>query len=399
MSEISTHKEERIAEYLVVFYSIIEKDNQFETIKERADVLNRIIPSDVIDLVDILVKQKLSPEIIKMGIAKFLTLVSRRMKDIPYTPPKKGSYLDCMIRNNEEMESHLNAIRLLIKDFNIDPNDSYIKEELRIIFKDLSVFTNYYTIKENVLFPFIERKWENFRCLHIMWSMHDDVRRNLKDMDVLLNEPQIDIKLFNKLIGEIFLHMLSIKFREERILFPVLEDSLPEAELTTLMQESAKIGFPYYQPEIHSGIKKESKPVDNKTVDLGSGTLTIEQIKLIFNHLPVDITYVDENDKVCYFSSPKKRIFPRTTGIIGREVSNCHPPESVHIVEQIIEAFRKGEKNEASFWIHMKEDFVLIQYFALRDESGNYKGVIEVSQKIDEISQLEGEQRLLDWVI
>ena len=106
---------------------------------------------------------------------------------------------------------------------------------------------------------------------------------------------------------------------------------------------------------------------------------------------------MDENNKVRYFSSPKTRVFPRAKSIIGRDVRNCHPPSSVHIVEEIIEEFRKGNREKASFWINMGEMFVLIQYFAVRDKTGNYCGVVEVSQEINEIRNLEGEQRLLDW--
>lgn len=95
--------------------------------------------------------------------------------------------------------------------------------------------------------------------------------------------------------------------------------------------------------------------------------------------MPVDITYVDEHDKVRYFSTPKKRIFPRSPAVIGRDVKNCHPPESVHIVEKIVESFKSGEKEKAEFWIQFKGQFILIQYFALKDKTGNYKGVIEVA--------------------
>ena len=131
--------------------------------------------------------------------------------------------------------------------------------------------------------------------------------------------------------------------------------------------------------------------------NLGTGILSTEQIKLIFNHLPVDITFVDEHNKVKYFSSPTKRIFPRTVAIIGRDVSNCHPKESVHVVEEIVDSFRNGEKSQADFWIKMRGEFILIQYFAVRDAQGDYRGVIEVSQEVSEIRALEGEKRLLDW--
>ena len=132
-------------------------------------------------------------------------------------------------------------------------------------------------------------------------------------------------------------------------------------------------------------------------IDLETGLVSIEQIKLLFNHLPVDLTFVDENNKVVYFSTPKKRIFPRTKAIIGRDVHNCHPPESVHVVEKIVESFRAGKKDVASFWINMKGQKLLIQYFAIRDEYQNYKGVVEVSQEITDIQQLKGEKKLLDW--
>jgi DUF438 domain-containing protein len=103
-----------------------------------------------------------------------------------------------------------------------------------------------------------------------------------------------------------------------------------------------------------------------------------------------------EHGKVCFFSAPKKRIFPRTTAVLGREVQNCHPPESVHVVLKIVDSFRSGEKDSATFWIRMKGKMILIQYFAVRDASGIYRGIIEVSQEVSEIMALKG-RRLLEW--
>jgi hypothetical protein len=190
--------------------------------------------------------------------------------------------------------------------------------------------------------------------------------------------------------------MLAIKFREEKILFPYILSTLSERKLNEMNKMGFELGYPYIHPTLE--IKEMAKTnIDGSMVNLGTGKVSIDQIKLIFNHLPVDITFVDENNKVCYFSTPAKRIFPRTTAIIGREVSNCHPPESVHVVEQIVDSFKSGEKDHADFWIKMRGEFILIQYFAVRDESGNYKGVIEVSQEISAIQALKGEKRLLDW--
>ncbi|MDA3853418.1 MAG: PAS domain-containing protein, partial [Bacteroidales bacterium] len=188
----------------------------------------------------------------------------------------------------------------------------------------------------------------------------------------------------------------ALKFREEQSLFPTILASISQDQLAQMNYEGALIGDPFVQA------KSTSKPIekvtlDNNMLDLKTGSLSIEQIVLIFNHLPVDITYVDEHDKVCYFSNPKKRIFPRTNAIIGRDVSNCHPPESVHIVEQIVQSFKRGEKDDAEFWIKMRGQFILIQYFAVRDEKNTYRGVIEVTQEVSGIRALEGEKRLLDW--
>ena len=230
-----------------------------------------------------------------------------------------------------------------------------------------------------------------------MWSFHDDIRSNIKAVIQVLDDPNFDLKAFNRLSGDIFFNMYAIKFREERILFPVASDFIPENKLNELFRESLEIGFPYINPEITAPEVLTHPGISSTEVDLKTGFLSAEQIRLLFNHLPVDITYVDENDKVKFFSTPEKRIFRRTNSIIGRDVKNCHPHESVHVVEQIVEAFRKGEKDKASFWIRMKGEFILIQYFAVRDELGNYKGVVEVSQEITEIRELQGEKRLLDW--
>ena len=115
----------------------------------------------------------------------------------------------------------------------------------------------------------------------------------------------------------------------------------------------------------------------------------------MLTHLPIDITYVDENDRVAYYSAGKERIFPRSPGVIGREVSRCHPPKSVHIVEGILQEFKDGKRDDAEFWLQTGGRFIHIRYYPVRDGEGNYKGTIEVSQDITEIRKLEGEKRLL----
>jgi DUF438 domain-containing protein len=130
---------------------------------------------------------------------------------------------------------------------------------------------------------------------------------------------------------------------------------------------------------------------------LDTGRMTLEQINLMLTHLPVDLTFVDENDRVAYYSEGPERIFPRSPAIIGREVRNCHPPKSVHMVNKILDAFKSGARNSAAFWIELGGKFIYIRYFPVRDTDGHYRGCLEVSQDLTEIRKLEGQNRLLDW--
>jgi hypothetical protein len=132
-------------------------------------------------------------------------------------------------------------------------------------------------------------------------------------------------------------------------------------------------------------------------MDLDTGALTPEQVNLLLKNLPVDVTYVDETDTVRYFSAGDERNFPRSPGVIGRKVQNCHPPDSVHVVNRILEAFRKGERQAAEFWIQSRGRFIHIRYLAVRDDAGRYRGCLEVSQDVAAIRGLQGEKRLLDW--
>jgi DUF438 domain-containing protein len=132
-------------------------------------------------------------------------------------------------------------------------------------------------------------------------------------------------------------------------------------------------------------------------IKLDEGALTEEQIRLLLKSLPVDITFVDENDMVCFYSASKDRIFPRSPVIIGRSVQNCHPPKSVHIVEKIVKSFKEKKKDKAEFWIQQGDLFIYILYFPVYDEKGDYKGVIEVSQEVSGIRALKGQRRILDW--
>ena len=396
MSEFTNTKAKRLQKLHEVSKMILETGNARPFIIANLDFIPTVIPSDFIALFDEIIQQGKPMEDIKTLTNKLINIFHIPISDFKRVAPPQGSFLDVLEQNNRKMEQVLDEIRPVFKAFVKDANNPEFHNELSSLFSKLEVFAKHYTIKENVLFPVIEKAWPDYRCLQIMWSFHDDIRRNIKSVIEQLTQAEIDLKHFNRGVGDIFFNMIAIKFREERILFPYILSTIDQDQIDSLQSEAFELGYPYVEPP-KPVIKEDKSHMESGMANLGTGILSIEQIKLIFNHLPVDITFVDENNKVKYFSSPAKRIFPRTVAIIGRDVSNCHPKESVHVVEEIVESFRNGEKSQADFWIKMRGEFILIQYFAVRDAQGNYKGVIEVSQEVSEIRALQGEKRLLDW--
>lgn len=390
-------KNDRIGHLVELFNGLLIGEHLPGLVKNKQQYIDEVNPSDVIALVDRLVLLDIPMPELKKSINKILNLFFTALNKFPKPVPQQDSFLFCLMKNNEEMEIRLKAIRPLLKNINKGPAIEAGKEELKEKFINLEKFNLHYIIKENVLFPALENAWSDYRCLQVMWSFHDDIRRNVRSAILLLEQAQFDLKLFNRLMGDIFFNMLAIKFREERLLFPRILETIPGKELDEMLRHSLELGFPYHQPKIE--VKPTGKLGNNEKgqVDLETGFLSAQQIIMLFNHLPVDITFVDENNRVRYFSSPEKRIFPRSNAIIGRDVKNCHPPESVHIVDQIIDTFKKGEQDKASFWINRGSETVLIQYFAIRDKSDIYRGVVEVSQEISDIKNIKGEKRLLEW--
>lgn len=397
MSEISLHQQAHVAMLHELYGAIVTRTKAAETIRSYDAMIRMVTPPDIVVFVHELVQRTSDMEAVRMGINKLLNVTYKALSDYPYHVPAEGTYFHVCIRNNAAMVKHMESIRPVLMQFNKNTEDEVLRSTLAGLWKQLKPFMQYYVIKENILFPMVEKQIEAFRCISVMWSFHDQIRRDLDAIITFLDsKEQVDLKQVNRWAGDLFFNLYAVKFREERILFPVLEQKIDPSLIENLWNESVELGFPYYNPE-----KKEAAlaPVTEGTGlhDLKTGLLTIEQLILIFKHLPVDLTYVDEHNKVRFFSTPPHRIFPRTVAIIGRDVNNCHPHESVHVVEKIVESFRNGSRDKADFWITMRGKKILIQYFAVRDDRGNYRGVLEASQEISEIQALQGEKRILDW--
>lgn len=139
------------------------------------------------------------------------------------------------------------------------------------------------------------------------------------------------------------------------------------------------------------------KPGEKSVIEFETGTFSMEELEALLDTLPVDVTFIDKDDRVRYFSQSKDRIFVRAKAVIGRKVQKCHPQKSVHVVEKILNAFKNRKKDVAAFWINLNERLILIRYFAVRNKEGEYLGCLEVTQDLTDIKKIEGERRLLDW--
>lgn len=405
MSEYINNSEKRLKDLMAFTLGIMNGEDGKILIETYKDAIENITPHDMLKLEDKQMQMGLTPEIIKNDVEKVINVFSKCLENYQWKKPEKDTFLYYLIIENEAFAFKLNQIKKVIRSYKGRESSHFeeLKKELLPRFSEFKQFDYHYIKKENILFPYLEKNWESYRPIKVMWSLHDDIRKSLKDLISMLESDKTEWQKFNKFLGKYFSLVFRMIQKENIIIFPVASETVNEDVWNQMHIQSFEYPFPFIEapekPKVSDVKQVSDENSISKKGDVVSetGNLSAEQVILAFNHLPVDISIVDENDKVVFFNKAKDRFFPRSPAIVGRLVQNCHPPESVHIVEKIVEAFKTGKKDKADFWIQMKGKFILIQYFPLRDERGNYKGVIEVSQDVTEIRNLQGEKRLLNW--
>lgn len=291
-----------------------------------------------------------------------------------------------------------------VKDLTNDKLPGFVIQ-MRTIFNALSDIDKHYKRKEFLLFPYMEKHLITGPPT-VMWGKHDELRdflntaiKELEGSITTVEQMQSIIENHLNIVLELVDGMI---MKEEEILFPMAMDTLTEEEWYKIYSETLEFGFCLIDPEDEwkpIGVKVEKQEyVEAGAIQLSSGSFDIQQLEALFLHLPIDITFVDANDKVAFFSHSPNRVFERNRSIIGRDVRMCHPPGSVNIVEQIIEDFKSGKENKAMFWMsNFQGRFIYIEYSAVRDKENNYLGVVECTQDITAMRKLEGDQRLLSY--
>ena len=348
-------------------------------------------------------------EDIQQMMELFQDVLDRSRPDLPEDHP-----IMCYLRENDEM-------RRLLKQVEELAQYPVIKNQWLELYDELHKFRLHLSRKQNQLYSILERKGFD-RPTTTMWLLDDFIRDEIRDARRLLEENKDDE--FIAMQPTVVADVLDLMQKEETVLYPTSLAMIRPAEFEEMKSGDREIGFAWIQvgKEVpKADTTKEAVPATaaagfanelasllgkygfgggstpGALLEVATGQMTLEQINLVYKHMPVDFSYVDENEIVRFYTDTDHRVFPRSKNVIGRDVKNCHPRTSVHLVEEIIEKFRRGEQNEVDFWINKPGLFIYIYYVAVRDEEGRFRGVLEMMQDCTRIRSLEGSRTLLSW--
>ena len=400
----------------------LHKGEAPEQVQERVKSLLKQIPyNEVVEVEQELIAEGL-PE---QEILKFCDLHSAVLEGSLTghdAPVPDGHPVDTFKKENREIAKVIEKIRTLLVRMEIikgmpDDKDfiNALVIDLKREFNMLSDVDKHYKRKEYLLFPFLEKAGITGPP-KVMWGKHDEIREILGAVhdSLVPGSPITGSDLYS--LGDMIIRPAieqteSMIMKEEEILLPMCLETLTQEDWIQVYNETGIYGYCIYDPKIEWNPEPKEGDSDTGTkpatgveyttggpVRLSSGSFDIKEMEALFVTLPIDITYVDANDKVKFFSHSPNRVFERNRSIIGRDVRLCHPPGSVHIVEQILADFKSGKEHQAKFWMsNFMGRFVYIEYTALRGKDGEYLGVIEITQDISELRKLEGDQRLLSY--
>jgi len=348
-------------------------------------------------------------EDIQQMMELFQDVLDRSRPDLPEDHP-----IMCYLRENDEM-------RRLLKQVEELAQYPVIKNQWLELYDELHKFRLHLSRKQNQLYSILERKGFD-RPTTTMWLLDDFIRDEIRDARRLLEENKDDE--FIAMQPTVVADVLDLMQKEETVLYPTSLAMIRPAEFEEMKSGDREIGFAWIRvgkEAPKADASKETAPATaaasfanelasllgkygfgggstpGALLEVATGQMTLEQINLVYKHMPVDFSYVDENEIVRFYTDTDHRVFPRSKNVIGRDVKNCHPRTSVHLVEEIVEKFRRGEQNEVDFWINKPGLFIYIYYVAVRDEEGRFRGVLEMMQDCTRIRSLEGSRTLLSW--
>ncbi|MEW5806511.1 MAG: DUF438 domain-containing protein [Acidobacteriota bacterium] len=377
-----------------------------EATKELQEKVGSIGSTEIAEIEQSLIREGLSTDEIKKFCNVHALLFQSALQQSVVAVESPAHPISLFKSENREIEKIAGKIKETARE--METSESLqIKERMKDLLTKLKGIEVHYTRKEQVLFPYLE-KHGFFGPSKVMWGKDNDIRdmlrRSIAQIDALKGKKETE-DFLKDLINPLVEEVEGMIFKEENILFPTTMEKLTVDEWVEVLKASDDVGYVFIEKpketellifELKTALVEEPTIKDGKIISFPSGELSLKELMNMLNTLPVDLTFVDKDDRVKYFSESRDRIFVRPRSIIGRQVQNCHPPQSLDVVEKILTAFKEGKKDFFDFWINFMGKFVYIRYFAVRDRDRNYLGTLEVTQNIKAIKELEGEKRLLD---
>ncbi|WP_024832544.1 DUF438 domain-containing protein [Ruminiclostridium josui] len=406
MSEVINNREYR-QKVLKELISELHRGKSVDEVKERFEkLIEGVSPTEISEMEHSLMMEGMPVEEVQRLCDVHAAVFKGSIEEI-HRPQKPedvpGHPVHTFKLENKKIESLIDKIKTDIEKFRSQDTRENI-QNLRNDFEKLWEIDKHYLRKENLLFPFME-KYQITAPPKVMWGVDDEIRDAIKDVKALLTDySSVNKEQLSDKAEETVVRVKEMIFKEENILFPMVLETLSEDEWLIIEEGSSEIGYCLLENVVKwkpvkinvekKAEKEGEEPSNNGYIKFDAGIMSPDEINAVLNTLPLDMTFVDKDGIVKYFTQGKERIFARTKAIIGREVKNCHPPASVHIVEKIVEDLSSGKKDHEDFWIRMGDKFVYIRYFAVRNTKGEYLGTIEVTQDIKPIQDITGEKRL-----
>jgi DUF438 domain-containing protein len=420
MSEVQKGSAEYRQQQLKEIVKDLHEGSDIKSVQKRfAELIRNVSPEEIAQMEQSLIAEGVPVEQVQKVCDVHVQVFEQALGRQKKSKVLPGHPVHTFLQENKALRKILKRMRLLLKQV---PRGVRGEEFLRVL-EELRGVEIHYRRKENQLFPYLEQV-EFSGPSKVMWGKHDQIRTQLRELENAYR--QEDWGRFSTTGRGLLRAIRRMIFMEEKILFPTSLKKLSERQWAEIRRGEGEIGYSWIQPgnlwdpsvviagsmarELEKAQGSRAAAADEDAppvaapgaeasgeIPLDVGALIPQQINLMLKNLPIDVTYVDENDRVLYYSQGRERIFPRSPAVIGRAVQNCHPPNSVHVVEKILESFKRKEKDTAEFWLTLNDRFVHIRYFALYDQEGAYRGVVEVSQDVTDIRALKGQKRLLDW--
>lgn len=346
-----------------------------------------VTSKEIFELEQSLLEDGVPPEEIKKFCNVHALLFDGSLEKSMEDPADPNHPVALFKAENAEIKRRVESAKALLPALKAGKGADWVRN----IIEELRAVVKHYERKEQLLFPYLE-KAGFYGPSKVMWGKHDEVRGLLK-LALAAGAPD-----FPAAAGALLEEVDGMIFKEESILFPAALEKLKPADWAEIFRESAQAGYIFIEPpaavEEALDLAQNASSLSGALVTLPSGNLSLTDLTALLNALPVDLTFVDADDTVRYFSEGADRVFLRARSSIGRKVQNCHPPASLAAVEKILSGFKAGTKSSEEFWINMKGRLLHIRYFALRDPAGRYLGSLEVTQDITGIQQIKGEKRL-----